>query len=79
MSNITMRLGKLSATVAPAAPPVLAEDGTDITELVALVRDGTDAQKENAAGALESLAHSADKPNSHRKGRWHGSARGTGA
>ena len=60
MSKITMRLGKLSATVAPAAPPVLAEDGTDITELVALVRDGTDAQKENAAGALESLAHSAD-------------------
>ena len=60
MSKITMRLGKLSATVAPAAPPVLAEDGTDITELVALVRDGTDAQKENAASALESLAHSAD-------------------
>ena len=57
MSKITMRLGKLSATVAPAAPPVLAEDGTDITELVALVRDGTDAQKETAADALKSLGN----------------------
>jgi hypothetical protein len=72
MSKITKRLGKLS--VAPAAqapaqkpaqkpPPVLAKDGTDITELVALVRDGTDEQKQYAAGALNSLACNYDDDN----------------
>ena len=46
------------AVQAPARkpPPVLATDGTDITELVALVRDGNDAQKAEAAGALANLA-----------------------
>ena len=70
MSKITKRLGKLS--VAPAAqapvqpvqkppqPAVLAKDGTDITALVALIRDGNDAQKEEAAGALRMLAICAD-------------------
>ena len=55
------------ADLAPAAqaparkpPPVLATDGTDITELVALVRDGNDAQKADAAGALRNLAICAD-------------------
>ena len=55
------------ADLAPAAqaparkpPPVLATDGTDITELVALVRDGNDAQKEHAAAALRNLALNAD-------------------
>ena len=40
----------------PPQPAVLAEDGTDITALVALVRDGTDAQKASAAGDLMWLA-----------------------
>ena len=46
------------AVQAPARkpPPVLATDGTDITELVALVRDGNDAQKHSAAVALMNLA-----------------------
>ena len=65
MDHISIPFSKLS--VAPAAqaparkpPPVLATDGTDITELVALVRDGNDAQKEEAAGALRNFAHSCD-------------------
>ena len=51
------------ADLAPAAqaparkpPPVLATDGTDITELVALICDGTDEQKHSAAFALWCLA-----------------------
>ena len=50
------------AAQAPARKPpaVLAKDGTDITELVALIRDGNDAQKQYAAGALQSLAVNAD-------------------
>ena len=48
---------KMQAGGKPTVAPVLAKDGTDITELVALVRDGTDAQKQNAAaGALGVLA-----------------------
>ena len=55
------------ADLAPAAqasarkpPPVLAEDGTDITALGALICDGTDAQKLSAATALWNLAVNAD-------------------
>ena len=55
------------ADLAPAAqaparkpPPVLAEDGTDITALVALICDGNDAQKQYAAGALGVLAQNYD-------------------
>jgi len=38
--------------------PVLAKDGTDITQLVAVVRDGIDEQKQVAVRALESLLES---------------------
>ena len=55
------------ADLAPAAqaparkpPAVLAKDGTDITELVALVRDGDDAQNRFAAAALAILAANDD-------------------
>ena len=47
---------KMQAGGKPTVAPVLAKDGTDITKLVALVRDGTDAQKKNAAAALWNLA-----------------------
>jgi vacuolar protein 8 len=39
---------------------VLAKDGTDITELVALICDGNDAQKASAAAALWGLANCDD-------------------
>ena len=40
----------------PPQPAVLAKDGNDIPPLVALIRDGTDAQKEHAAGVLGNLS-----------------------
>ena len=51
---------KMQAGGKPTIAPVLAKDGTDITELVALLRDGTDAQKQTAAAALRNLAANAD-------------------
>ena len=50
------------AAQAPARKPqaVLAKNGTDITELVALVRNGNVEQKKSAADVLEVLAGNED-------------------
>ena len=60
LSTIKQRESTQRESTSEDKRAVLADDGTDITQLVALVRDGTDDQKQYAAGALRNLAKNAD-------------------
>ena len=56
LSTIKQRESTQRESSSEDKPAVLAEDGTDITQLVALVRDGNAAQKESAAESLRKIA-----------------------
>ena len=60
LSTIKQRESTQRESSSEDKPAVLATDGTDITELVALIRDGNDAQKQYAAAALGCLAANCD-------------------
>ena len=60
LSTIKQRESTQRESTSEDKRAVLADDGTDITQLVALVRDGNDVQKDSAAQALGKLAFTDD-------------------